>query len=174
MHLLKKLSFLAVVAFAACAISALQANERAAPVGAQDFVEEASAKGVAEIDAGKLALEKATSEDVKNFAQKMIDDHTKANEELAALAASKNLEISENAELMNQAKAWILQMRDGESFDKAYMNNQVVAHQQTIALFQRASQSEDAEIAAFAKEVLPKLEHHLQEAEKLNGQIPED
>ncbi|MHA6493133.1 DUF4142 domain-containing protein [Pseudomonas borbori] len=133
----------------------------------EHFVDEASAKGVAEIETGKLALEKGTSAEVKSFAQTMIDDHTKANSELAALAKQKNLDVATEAELLNKVKAMILELRDGENFDDAYANNQVVAHEQTIELFKQASNSEDAEIAAFAKKMLPKLNHHLEEAKAL-------
>ena len=99
-------------------------------VSANDFAEEASAKGIAEIETSKLALEKGSHAEVKKFAQTMIDDHTRANDELKALAKQKNLEVSTDAELMSKAKAMILQVRDGENFDKAYANNQVVAHEQ--------------------------------------------
>lgn len=139
-------------------------------VSANDFAEEASAKGIAEIETGKLALEKGSSAEVKKFAQAMIDDHTRANEELKALAKKKNLEVSDDAELMNKAKAMILQVRDGENFDKAYANNQVVAHEETIKLFQQAAASDDAEVSAWAKKTLPKLEHHLEMAKKLQSQ----
>jgi len=143
------------------------------PVTPDNFVEEASAKGIAEIETAKLALEKG-NEEVKAFAQTMVDDHTLANEKLTALAKQKNLEVSDSAELMNQAKALVLKLRGEASFDKAYMNNQVVAHQQTIQLFEGASTSDDAEIAAFAKETLPTLRHHLEMAEQLNASLPEN
>ena len=94
-------------------------------VSANDFAEEASAKGIAEIETSKLALEKGSHAEVKKFAQTMIDDHTRANDELKALAKQKNLEVSTDAELMSKAKAMILQVRDGENFDKAYANNQL-------------------------------------------------
>jgi len=138
-------------------------------VSAADFAEEASAKGIAEIETGKLALEKGTNAEVKTFAQAMIDDHTRANKELKALAEKKDLKVSDDAELMNKAKAMILQVRDGENFDEAYANNQVVAHEQAIALYQKAAASDDAEISAWAKETLPKLEHHLEMAKDLQA-----
>lgn len=133
----------------------------------RNFIDEASAKGIAEIETAKLALEKATSADVKSFAQQMIDDHTAANKALAKLATDQDLEVADDAELMSKAKAMILQLREGESFDRAYANNQVVAHEQTIELFRKAVNSEDAQVSAFAKETLPKLEHHLQMAKDL-------
>ncbi|WP_070884125.1 DUF4142 domain-containing protein [Pseudomonas sp. D1-3] len=139
-------------------------------VSANDFAEEASAKGIAEIETSKLALEKGSHAEVKKFAQTMIDDHTRANDELKALAEKKNLQVSDDAELMNKAKAMILQVRDGENFDKAYANNQVVAHEQTIELYQKAAASDDAEVSAWAKKTLPKLEHHLEMAKELQSQ----
>lgn len=99
----------------------------------------------------------------------MIDDHTRANEELKALAKKNNLELSDDADLMNKAKAMILQVRDGENFDEAYANNQVVAHEQAIELYQKAAAPDDGEISAWAKKTLPKLEHHLQMATDLQG-----
>lgn len=138
-------------------------------VSANDFAEEASGKGIAEIETSKLALEKGSHAEVKKFAQTMIDDHTRANDELKALAKQKNLEVSNDAELMSKAKAMILQVRDGENFDKAYANNQVVAHEQAIELYQKAAASDDAEVSAWAKKTLPKLEHHLQMAKELQS-----
>src|SRR5688572_18355972 len=78
---------------------------------AEDFVEEASAKGLAEIESSKLALEKTTSVEVRKFAQTMIEDHTKANQELTTLARTKKLDVSDDPELMSQAKAMILKVR---------------------------------------------------------------
>ena len=139
-----------------------------ADVDAEDFVDEASAKGLAEIETGKIALRKGTSQHVKDFAQKMIDDHTTANSELAAIAKGKDLDVADDAELMNQAKAFILKQRDGESFDRAYANNQVVAHEQTIDLFRDASADlRDPELKAFVDKTLPKLETHLRMARDL-------
>ncbi|HEX8586664.1 DUF4142 domain-containing protein [Pseudomonas sp.] len=133
-----------------------------------DFVEDASAKGVAEIEAGKLALEKGTSADVKTFAEMMVKDHTAANTKLKGIADAKKLEVSDNAMLMDKAKSMILELRSSKSFDQAYANNQVVAHEQTIALFKKeAAEGKDAELKAFATETLPKLEAHLTHAKEL-------
>lgn len=174
MHNFKYIPLLVIAAFAFCMASAAHSADQTDAISAEDFVEEASAKGIAEIETARLALEKASIPEVKNFAQTMIDDHSKANLMLSRLASQKDLEVAEDAELINQAKALVLKLRDEDSFDKAYMNNQVLAHQQTIELFNRASESDDAEIAAFAKETLPKLQHHLQIAEQINSQLPSD
>jgi len=135
-----------------------------------NFVDEASAKGIAEIETAKMALDKGTSEDVKHFAQKMIDDHTQANQKLAQLAQQKNLEMSDEATLMDKAKAMILQLRDGENFDEAYANNQVVAHEQTIELYREYVEGGDnPDLKQFAQQTLPKLEEHLKQAKELQA-----
>lgn len=174
MHPLKPLAFLAVAAFAICTASALHAANQAQSISGEAFVEEASAKGIAEIETAKLALEKSQNEAVKGFAQMMIDDHRRANQALGELAMRKDLAVSDDAELINQAKALVLKLRSEDSFDKAYMNNQVVAHRETIELFRRAVNVDDEELATFARETLPKLEQHLQRAEQLNGQIAQE
>ncbi|HBZ95085.1 MAG TPA: DUF305 domain-containing protein [Pseudomonas sp.] len=170
----KPLAWLAAAAFAICAASSLHAANEAESIDSDDFVEEASAKGVAEIETAKLALEKSQNEAVKGFAQMMVDDHRNANQKLADLAKSKDLGVSDDAELLNQAKAMVLKLRGEESFDKAYMNNQVVAHRETIELFRRGVNADDAEIAQFARDTLPKLEQHLKKAEEINGQLPDN
>lgn len=174
MHSLKRLSLglLAATALVSANLHAESSAEQG-QVSPRNFVEEASAKGIAEIETGRLALEKGITDDVREFAQTMVEDHTAANDKLRALAQQKDLEVASDAELIAKAKALILQLRGEGSFDKAYMNNQVAAHQQTIELFEKASNAEDAEVAAFAREMLPKLESHLKMAEQINAQLPD-
>ncbi|KPC31503.1 Uncharacterized protein ABJ99_2873 [Pseudomonas syringae pv. cilantro] len=135
---------------------------------ADDFVKDASAKGIAEVQLGKLALdEKDISPAVKEFAEQMVKDHTAANEKLATIAKDKKLEVSDDPMLMDKAKALILEMRK-KSFDQAYANNQVVAHEETIKLFEEeANNGKDPELMAFAKATLPTLKDHLTHAKKL-------
>lgn len=133
-----------------------------------DFVEDASAKGVAEVEAGKLAEEKGVAADVKAFGKMMVADHTKANEKLKSIATAKDLEVSDDAMLLDKAKAMILDLRNASSFDQAYANNQVKAHEATIALFEeQIADGKDPELKAFAQETLPALKKHLEEARKL-------
>ncbi|MDB6052241.1 MAG: putative outer membrane protein [Pseudomonas sp.] len=133
------------------------------------FVDDASAKGMAEIQTSQLALDKSQSDDVKSFAQMMITDHTDANQKLAAIATNLNLKTASDAELMDKAKKMILQYRSG-SFDKAYAANQVKAHEQTIKVFQdEIKTSQTPELTAFAKDTLPKLQDHLKMAKQLQA-----
>lgn len=133
------------------------------------FVDDAAQGGITEVEAGKLALEKSSSADVKTFAQHMVTDHTKANQELTALAKKLDIEVPDDAALTDKAKKAILEMRD-ESFDKAYANNQVAAHEKTVELFQKeAASSDNAELKAFAAKTLPTLEAHLKMAKELQA-----
>ncbi|MDH0748191.1 DUF4142 domain-containing protein [Pseudomonas sp. GD03842] len=154
-----------------CALSLLVGLSAQGAFAAQDnddFVEDASAKGVAEVEAGKLAQEKGTAADVKSFADMMVKDHTAANAKLKSIADAKKLEVSDSAELLDKAKSMILELRSAKSFDQAYANNQVKAHEATIELFEKeATDGKDAELRAFAQETLPKLKAHLEQAKAL-------
>ncbi|MDB6142724.1 MAG: putative outer membrane protein [Pseudomonas sp.] len=133
------------------------------------FVDDASAKGLAEIETSKLALQKSQSDDIQQFATMMIDDHTAANKKLADIANGLQVKMASEAELMDKAKKMILEYRDG-SFDKAYVNNQVKAHEDTIKLFQDEEKtSQTPELTAFVKATLPKLQHHLDMAKQLQA-----
>lgn len=136
-------------------------------VDADDFVKDASAAGIAEIETGKLALQKSAAADVKAYAQQIIDDHRAANKTLAGIAQQKKLKVSTDAELMSKAKTSMLKQRKGQSFNEAFAENQITAHEKAIELFNEAVVSDDVELAAFAKETLPKLEHHLKMAQEL-------
>lgn len=157
--------FALIFSAAACISFAASSTDK---IDADDFVDEVSAGSIAEIENAKLALEKSTSADVRTFAQKMITDHTAVKTELAAIASKKNLKLSTDEQLIAKAKKLALEMRD-DSFDKAYAENQVTAHENTIKLFERASISDDAEIAAFAKKTLPTLKEHLTLAKNLHS-----
>ncbi|AKV08400.1 membrane protein [Pseudomonas fluorescens NCIMB 11764] len=143
-----------------------------------DFVDKAAAGGIAEIETSRLALEKSASADVKEFANMMITDHSKANDELATIAKKHDIEVPDTTTLVKQAKEKILDMRD-ESFDAAYANNQVKAHEDTIELFKKEANTvtDDkvkgaTELKAFAQKMLPGLEKHLDAAKKLQAAHP--
>ncbi|MBA1204116.1 DUF4142 domain-containing protein [Pseudomonas capeferrum] len=134
-----------------------------------DFVDAAAESGIAEVETGKLALQKSQSADIKKFAQQMVDEHSKANEELKGIATKLEITPPDEAALIDKAKKVILEWRD-ESFDKSYVNNQVDAHQKAVALFEKEANSSDkAELKAFAAKTLPHLQEHLKEAQALQS-----
>lgn len=129
----------------------------------RDFLENAAQAGHLEVEASKLALEKSGNPDVKSFAQKMIDDHGKAGQQLAGLARSKGYEAPTEPSLMQKARLKALGLRD-EGFDKAYVEEiAVAAHEDAVKLFEMASNDvKDPDVKQFAMETLPVLQQHLQ------------
>ena len=133
------------------------------------FMKQAAENGHAEVESSQLALSKATDAQVKAFAQQMVDDHTKAGKELAALAASKGVTLPDGPSLVQKAKLKLLSTADGADFDRRYSESMgISAHRETIELFRKAAaEARDPEVKAFASKTLPTLQHHLEMAGKL-------
>jgi len=139
---------------------------------ARGFLTDAAESGHLEIAGSKMALEKSQNADVKQFAQKMIDDHTKVGQQLEALAKSKGFEPPKDPSMMQTAKLKALGLRD-EGFDKAYADEiGVDAHEDAVKLFEKASKEvKDPEVKQFAIETLPSLQQHLQAAKTLQQSV---
>ena len=135
----------------------------------KSFLNNAAEAGLAEIEGGKMAQEKAATSEVKAFAGHMVTDHTKVNEQLKALAASKGVTISTEPSMIQKGELKALSLLD-DKFDENYVDRMgVAAHESTIELFQdTAENSEDADIKAFAGKTLPSLQAHLKMAKELN------
>jgi putative membrane protein len=120
------------------------------------------------VELGKLASEKASSQEVKNFGQRMVDDHSKANEELKQIASSKGVKLPDNLSAKDKMLKERLSKLNGESFDRAYMQNMVKDHKKDVADFNRESTSgKDSEVKQFAGKTLPTLKEHLKQAESI-------
>ncbi len=139
----------------------------------KSFLDDAAHSGHAEVKSSQLALTKAQNPKVRAFAQQMVDDHTKANQELAALAASKNVRVPEGPSLVQEGKIKLLGTADGADFDKRYMESMgLQAHRDTVALFEKgARDARDPDVKAFAQKTLPKLKHHLEMAQQLAQEV---
>ena len=132
------------------------------------FVREAAQGGAAEVELGHLATQKAASDDVKQFGQRMVTDHSRAGEQLKAIAESKGIDIPTGLSAKDQALAADLQKLSGSQFDDAYMSAMVKDHKKDVADFQKASKTaKDPQVKQFATETLPTLQEHLQQAEKI-------
>jgi putative membrane protein len=131
----------------------------------REFVKDAAMAGMAEVEAGRLALQKASSPAVKQFAQKMVDDHTAANAELMKLAQSKGAAPPTELDRAHRKDMEGLEKRSGEDFDRAYMKMQVSDHQKAVSLFEKqAKNGKDAELRQWAESKLPTLREHLKMA----------
>ncbi len=128
------------------------------------FLKDAAEAGNAEVEGSKLAVAQSSSADVKTFAQMMIDDHSKAGDELKALAASHDVKVSDKPSMLKQAELKLLSKRKAASFDQHYAEAiGVKAHEDTIKLFQKeADKGDDADVKSFAAKTLPTLTHHLE------------
>lgn len=131
----------------------------------KEFVSKAGMGGMAEVQMGNLALQNASDAGVKAFAQRMVTDHSRANEELSQLATAKGVALP--AELGGEHKEAFdhLSSLSGAEFDKAYMTHMVEDHEKDVAEFDKASTSAtDADVKAWAGKTLPTLKEHLQQA----------
>jgi putative membrane protein len=126
-----------------------------------------------EIETSQLALKTSQNADVKSFAKQMVDDHTKAAEELKTLATSKDIALPTAMSAHHQKMYDHLKdEKPGKYFDSAYQNIQVVAHKEAVTLFSKASTaSKDPEVKAWATKTLPTLQHHGAMAHDLDAKI---
>ena len=137
-----------------------------------DFAVKAADSGLAEVSAGEIAQQKAQNQSVKDFAAMMVQDHTKANEELNTIAAGKNITLPTAPGEDHQEKIADLNSQTGADFDKEYMGMMVDDHQKAVNLFEDAAEdNEDAELKAFAAKTLPILQKHLEEAKALEESL---
>jgi putative membrane protein len=137
------------------------------------FVMQAWEGGMTEVAKGKLAAQKGAHEGVKQFGQKMADDHSKVNDELKSIASGKNITVpGEMSNSPAQATLAKLEKVEGAAFDRAYVEDQVRDHEKTIALFEREVKTgKDAELKAFAEKTLPTLKEHLTMAQDLKAKV---
>jgi len=136
-------------------------TQAAAVTSAQQFTDVAAVSNLFEIESSKIALEKATSPQVKEFAQRMIDDHTKAGDELKAAADAQGIKVP--TELDDKHKQLLDQLNAaaGADFDSAYIKMQTDAHHEAVALFDQFSKGgEDGQVKDFAAKTLPTLQDH--------------
>jgi len=137
------------------------------------FVMQAWEGGAIEVAKGKLAAQKGTHEAVKQFGQKMVDDHSKVNDELKSIAGGKHITVAdETPKSPAHATLAKLEKLEGAAFDRAYVEDQIRDHEKTIALFEReAKTGKDSELKAFAEKTLPALKEHLTMAQDLKTKV---
>jgi putative membrane protein len=134
----------------------------------KSFVMKAAQGGMAEVELGNLAKEKAQSDQVKQFAQRMVDDHGKANKELKSIAQQKGITLPTSLPAKEQKTKDKLSSLSGEQFDHAYMQHMLMDHKKDVAEFKKASTtSKDNDIKEFAGKTLPTLQDHLKEAQQI-------
>jgi putative membrane protein len=133
------------------------------------FITKAAGGGLAEVKLGELAEQKASSPEVKQFGKRMVDDHSKADEQLKATLHAKSIAAPSAMDPEAQKTYDRLSKLSGPQFDRAYIQDMVKDHREDVSLFQTEARSgKDPEIKQFAAQTLPTLKEHLQMAERLS------
>ena len=136
------------------------------------FFKKAAQGGMAEVALGQMAADKAESDAVKNFGQRMVTDHGKTNQELKDLAASEGVTLPTEMNAKAKALQKELSGLSGAEFDKAYMNEMLKDHKKDISAFKReAEQGQDSDVKNWAAKTLPTLQEHYTLAQTTSGQI---
>jgi len=128
--------------------------------GPDSFLKDAFQGGMAEIEMGKLAAQKAKDPEIKKFGQMMVTDHTAAGNDLKALAAKKNVALP--SDMGSHKSTYDSLSKETDGFDKAYVNSMVTDHENDLKEFQKQAQSSsDPDVKAFAAKVVPVVQKHL-------------
>ncbi len=149
-------------------------SQSAAKVSSADkaFVQKAAIGGMAEVQMGRLAQQKAGSDQVKQFGSRMVDDHSKANDELKQVATTKGLTLPTDLDSKHKSKMQKLEKLSGAQFDRAYMDDMVADHKEDVSDFQKQAKSgADADIKGFASKTLPTLQEHLSMAQSTDKAV---
>ncbi|HEX6707175.1 MAG TPA: DUF4142 domain-containing protein [Albitalea sp.] len=156
-------------ASATAGTSATKPAARALAGADRHFVEKAASDGMAEVELGQIAQQKASDDQVKQFAARMVQDHTKANDELKQIASGKGVQLPSGPDKKHASEARKMQEMSGADFDRQYAKHMLADHKAAVADFEKASKSgKDAEVKAFAEKTLPTLREHLKMAQALN------
>jgi len=135
------------------------------------FVKKAAIGGMHEVALGKIAAAQGKSDAVKKFGQKMVDDHSKANDDLKAAAKKANMDVPTKLDDEHQKHIDTLKAMKGDDFDKAYIKHMVKDHEEDVEEFTRASkEAKDAGIKEFATKTLPVVQSHLDMVKKMDKQ----
>jgi putative membrane protein len=137
----------------------------------QEFLTRAIQAGVAEVQISQLALEKSQNERVRQFAERMVQDHTAANQRLSSLAEAGGNSPPTEMDQKHHAMLQQLSQLSGEEFDRQYMRGQVQDHQTAVQLFGSEATQPSGPVDALAGELLPALQEHLQMAQEISNSI---
>jgi putative membrane protein len=138
----------------------------------QQFLKKAADDNLVEVEMARLALQKASSQQVKSFAQTMVKDNGKARDQLEKIGSIKRVDLPKGLSAKNKATKDRLVKFSGEQFDNAFMAEMLRDHKEDVATFSRERKSaQDMDIKEFADKSLPTLESHLKQAESIAPEL---
>jgi putative membrane protein len=136
------------------------------------FAANAAIGGMAEVQLGQMAAEKASDADVKAFGQRMVSDHTKVNDDLKNVAAKQSIDLPTSLDSKHKATVDRLSKLSGSEFDRAYVREMVKDHDGDVKEFQKEAQNgTDTAIRSFASSNLPTLEDHQKSIHELDRKL---
>lgn len=151
-----------VLSFSSVAFADEAKNDKPVSKADQKFMEDAAIGGMSEVTLSKIAVAKGASDKVKTFAQHMIDDHTKAGDELKTLAQQKSVTLPVDIDAKHKQEEAKLNKLSGEAFDKEYLKAMKADHEKVVSLFKKESTGKgDADVTGWASKTLPTLQGHL-------------
>lgn len=146
--------------------SAQSAAAQSAQIDADGYVQQTTISDLFEISAAQAALEKASSDEVRSFARMMIDDHTKAGEQLAEAAKGQNISLPAGVDARHDQLLQDLASATEQDFDRLYMRTQVEAHTAALKLQQDYSSfGANPALKAIATQLVPVIKRHLDQAQ---------
>jgi putative membrane protein len=150
------------------------ATSAQASASVKEFVENAGTSGLAEIEMGEIGAQKAKDSQVKAFAKRIVEDHTKANQELLTASKGKGVQVPSAQTAMHKTTVEKFRQQDaGKNFDRDYMEQMVEDHKADVELFETAADDErlDIDLRSYAKRTLPTLRAHLKEAQTIQSKL---
>lgn len=143
-------------------VAAQENGEMKATAMEKSFIMKAVNGGMTEVEAGKAAAEKGASDAVKDFGNRMVKDHSKANDQLKEVASKLGVSIPDKVDAKHEAKLAKMNKMSGAAFDKAYVMDMVKAHQKDIADFEAADKEvKNADLKKFIDDTIPVMKEHL-------------
>jgi putative membrane protein len=136
------------------------------------FANAAAVGGMEEVQLGQIAAQKGASDEVRQFGQRMVDDHTKANQDLMQVASGKGWALPTALDAKAQGDVSKLSALSGDKFDKEYVKMMLDDHKKDVGEFQKESTGgADADIKSFATRTLPTLQDHLQMIQRIHDKM---
>lgn len=168
---MKKLNLL-ITFVAASVLFAASCAPATNPANTSEFLNAAAMSGMIEVQLASLALTRTQNPEIREFALRMAADHSKANDELRPIAASKSVTLPKDLGATEKSLSDKLSKLSGAEFDKEYVKAMVEDHEKDVNAFQKqAQEGTDPEVKAFAAKTLPTLQQHFQTIQNIKSKM---
>ena len=154
------------------AVAAAQTQASNAAMTPEGFATKAAHTNMAEVQLGHLAQQKASNPDVKEFGERMVNDHTEAQAKLKDAAGRANVTLPEGLDQKHKELKDQLQQKSGAAFDTMYINKMVEGHEQAVQMLKEAAANLSSEpLKQWASQTLPTIQDHLKRAREIQQEL---